>query len=181
MKKDVFFIPLDSEVISDKAAVAIPVIGITAVVVAGILVIYWQVTEQERREALRIPINWETDTIDSVVNQVLAGINQSGFSILSGGFHDSIRSGVESVFAARRGNTPENNSDQNKQFNDAVKAVERLRGKPLSEEERNAFHKAVSGQGYGFWEMVITGVDMFCPEALNRIPRDKVPEGWEWW
>jgi hypothetical protein len=85
-------------------------------------------------------------------------------------------------FPATRGNTPKDRDAQKKVHAGAVKEIERIIGRKLSKEELDLLHEAIIGQGYGFWEIVITGVDMFGnPGDLDKIPRDTVPEGWEWW
>ncbi len=57
--------------------------------------------------------------------------------------------------------TPRTNVAQNKQFNDAIKDAERQIGRPLSKDERTAVHREISGQGYGYHEIVSEVLSMF--------------------
>jgi hypothetical protein len=83
---------------------------------------------------------------------------------------------------ARRGKTLGNNTAQNSQYKGAVKEIEKIIGRKLDNEELKELHENITGEGLGFWEIVITGVQNFGePEDLEKIPVDKVPEGWEWW
>ena len=58
------------------------------------------------------------------------------------------------------GNTPRNNRDQNRQFSDAVRELRR-EGIDLDRDKKNALHRAISGQGLGFWGIVEMGRDLF--------------------
>lgn len=53
--------------------------------------------------------------------------------------------------------TPKDHETQQDQFSDATKAVEKLLGRKLTREEQRKFHDHVSGQGYGYHEMVEEG------------------------
>lgn len=53
--------------------------------------------------------------------------------------------------------TPKDHKTQQDQFNDATKAVEKLLGRKLTREEQRKFHDHISGQGYGYHEMVEEG------------------------
>ena len=80
---------------------------------------------------------------------------------------------------ARRGKTPKSNKAQNKQYKQAVKEIEKIIGRKLDKEDLTRLHEAITGEGYGFWEIVITGVEMFgSPEDVEKIPEDKIPEDW---
>jgi len=50
-----------------------------------------------------------------------------------------------------------------KQFDQAVRAIERRCGRPLSQDEQRQLHNAIHGQGLDFNGIVQWGVDMFCP------------------
>jgi len=57
--------------------------------------------------------------------------------------------------------TPRTNIAQNKQFNDAIKAAERQLGRTLSKDERSAVHREISGQDYGYHDIVDEVLGMF--------------------
>lgn len=59
------------------------------------------------------------------------------------------------------GGTPRTNIAQNKQFNDAIKAAERQLGRTLSKDERSAVHREISGQDYGYHDIVDEVLGMF--------------------
>jgi len=53
------------------------------------------------------------------------------------------------------------NREQNRQFSDAVREIERVIRRRLTPDERQRLHRAVSGQNYSFHEIVDLGVAMF--------------------
>ena len=57
--------------------------------------------------------------------------------------------------------TPTANTDQNTQAEDAKKAIEKLLGRKLNPREHDTFHDHVTGQGYGYHEMVEEGYWLF--------------------
>ncbi|MFO0174162.1 MAG: DUF4157 domain-containing protein, partial [Aphanizomenon sp.] len=57
--------------------------------------------------------------------------------------------------------TPGNNQAQNKQFADAIREIERRIGRKLSNGEIRRLHDAISGQDYGYHDIVEEGVEMF--------------------
>ena len=59
------------------------------------------------------------------------------------------------------GGTPRNNQAQNRQFRSAVQEIERRIGKKLSKDEIRQLHDAISGQNYGYHEIVQEGIAMF--------------------
>jgi hypothetical protein len=60
------------------------------------------------------------------------------------------------------GGRPKRNTDQNKQFNDAVKEIERQIGRRLTKDELRRLHEALHGEeNPGFWEIVQLGLDLF--------------------
>lgn len=66
------------------------------------------------------------------------------------------------VVAAEAGRgTPRTNISQNKQFNDAIKDGERQLGRTLSKDERSAVHREISGQDYGYPDIVNEVLGMF--------------------
>jgi hypothetical protein len=61
----------------------------------------------------------------------------------------------------QRGGTPRSREAQNRQFNDAVRESERRIGRRLSADERQRLHREISGQDFGYHEIVETAVNMF--------------------
>jgi hypothetical protein len=67
--------------------------------------------------------------------------------------------------------TPCTNAAQNKQFGDAIRAIEQKIGRKLSPGERRELHDAISGQDLGYGDIVDTGIDLFgagggsCPSG----------------
>jgi len=57
--------------------------------------------------------------------------------------------------------TPRDNKKQNKQFSDACKEIEKKIGRKLSKEDKRKLHDEISGQGYGYHDIVDEGVAMF--------------------
>ncbi len=89
------------------------------------------------------------------------------------------------VFPARRGEGDTSGSREHEQkvFDDAVRRIERIIGRRLSDNERRALHIEISGEGHGFWAIVIIGVEMFgtaeqLENTLDSVPEDEWPEGW---
>ena len=86
-----------------------------------------------------------------VAGAALAGVGSAGLSAaMQGDFTGPKKSG-----------TPRSNTDQNKQFNDAVKAAEQRLGRKISKDERTMLHRAISGQDFGYHEIVKEAVCMF--------------------
>lgn len=57
--------------------------------------------------------------------------------------------------------SPRNDQAQSKQFNDAVREIERQIGRRLTRDEKEQLHRAISKQNLGFHEIVAEGVGMF--------------------
>jgi len=55
-----------------------------------------------------------------------------------------------------------------RQFDDAVREIERHCGRRLTNDERRMLHDAIHGQGFGFNDIVREGIEMFCPEKGAR-------------
>jgi hypothetical protein len=53
------------------------------------------------------------------------------------------------------------NKDQNRQFRDAVREIERIIGRKLRDDEKDRLHREVSGMGFGFGTIVQVGLAMF--------------------
>ena len=80
--------------------------------------------------------------------------SSKGYSLphlITGGIFDTL------VMRKDDPGTPQSNKEQKKQFEDAVKEIEKKLGKRLSDDERRAFHDRISGQGYGYHEIVEEG------------------------
>jgi hypothetical protein len=60
-----------------------------------------------------------------------------------------------------KGNTPRNNQAQNKAFRGAVQEIERSVGRRLTKDEIRQLHDEITGQGYGYQEIVDEGNAMF--------------------
>ena len=58
------------------------------------------------------------------------------------------------------GNTPGDNKKQNKQFDDAVRQLAK-EGIELSQKQIRQLHDAISRQGFGFWDIVEMGRNLF--------------------
>jgi len=126
--------------------------GILILFAAGAFIVYWQRTEKDREEVLRVAVDWTKDTADSVTEQIVAGLKNINES--AGLLRDSIKGVVNNVFAA-------NNEAENKQFKDAVREIEKKIGRKLTKDEIRRLHDAISGEGYGYWDIVGIGEDMF--------------------
>jgi RHS repeat-associated protein len=61
----------------------------------------------------------------------------------------------------QKGNTPGNNQAQNRAFRDAVRAIEHEIGRPLTKAEQRELHDEITGQGYGYHEIIEEGVALF--------------------
>ncbi|HBL58646.1 MAG TPA: hypothetical protein DDZ80_09055 [Cyanobacteria bacterium UBA8803] len=59
------------------------------------------------------------------------------------------------------GGTPGNNQAQNRQFRGAVQEIERRIGRKLSKDEIRQLHDTITGQNYGYHEIVEEGIGMF--------------------
>ena len=57
--------------------------------------------------------------------------------------------------------TPKGNQAQNKQFRGAMAEIARKIGRKLTKDEQRQLHDAISGQDYGYHEIVEEGVAMF--------------------
>jgi Bacterial toxin 33 len=74
-------------------AVAIPIgIGITIIFAGGAFVLYWQGTEKDRQEVLRVIVDWTTDTVGSVTDKIVDGLKR-----VIGGFAENLRGAIEGV------------------------------------------------------------------------------------
>ncbi len=59
---------------------------------------------------------------------------------------------------------PKSNVDQNDQFNGACKEIERKIGRKLDKGERRQLHDQITGQNYGYHDMVEEGYWLFYGE-----------------
>ena len=53
------------------------------------------------------------------------------------------------------------NQDQNRQFRAAVREIEKQLGRELSDDEWDRLHREVSGHGFDYDDIVMTGISMF--------------------
>ena len=70
---------------------------------------------------------------------------------------DSRSTGGSYTISKNDPGAPRSNTDQNTQAEDAKKAIERQLGRKLNPREERKFHDHVTGQGYGYHEMVEEG------------------------
>lgn len=63
----------------------------------------------------------------------------------------------------KKGDTPGNNQAQNKQFNDAVKEIEKRTGTRLTQDQVTKLHYEISKKGLGYQQIVNTGLGLFAP------------------
>jgi hypothetical protein len=61
----------------------------------------------------------------------------------------------------QNGKTPRNNQAQNAQFAGAIKEAESRINKKLTKDQIREVHDAISGQGYGYHEIVDITISMF--------------------
>lgn len=61
----------------------------------------------------------------------------------------------------QRDGTPRSNTAQNAQFDDAVREIERKTGKNLSDNDRRKLHDQISGQNFGYHDIVEEGYWLF--------------------
>jgi hypothetical protein len=117
--------------------------------------------------------------VDATLNELQRILNQGG-ELAKQQYHN-IEEYIKNVVNFAKGGKRDRERED-REFKDAVKKIEKIIGRKLSVEEERALHDAITKQGYTFWEIVITGVQMFGEsEDLDKIPRNAVPEGWEWW
>jgi RHS repeat-associated protein len=74
---------------------------------------------------------------------------------------ESRSAGESYVISKNDPGTPQSNVNQNRQFNDAVKEIERKIKRELSKDQRNKLHRDVSGRDYGYHEIVEEGMGLF--------------------
>ncbi|MFP4102467.1 hypothetical protein [Coleofasciculus sp.] len=161
----------ESQLIAVAPAVVIP-IGIGAYKLGSIVlasvgaagtIIYWEDISGASIEIATIAIDWATDTVSEITDQIINAVSQAG--VVAGNILERARGVIEgvirNVLEARRGNTPGNNEAQNKQFKDAVREIERRIGRRLDRDEKQLLHQEISGQWYGFLQIVAIGIEMF--------------------
>jgi hypothetical protein len=83
------------------------------------------------------------------------------FITTSVGIPESARHQAITTTMMNSGGTPGNNQAQNKQFRDAVREIERRIGRRLSKDEIRRLHDSISGQNYGYQDIVEEGISMF--------------------
>lgn len=72
-----------------------------------------------------------------------------------------VGAGIRDLITLATDGTPRNNQAQNKQFADAVKKIEREIGRRLSKDEIRRLHDEITGQDFGFDEIVEEGLGLF--------------------
>ena len=70
---------------------------------------------------------------------------------------DSCNTGGSYTISKNDPGPPKSNTDQNTQAEDAKKAIEKQLGRKLNPREERKFHDHVTGQDYGYHEMVEEG------------------------
>jgi len=87
-------------------------------------------------------------------------------AVAAGGVSVAVQQHEANTWFSRASNaesrgTPRNNVAQNKEFKDAVKATERKLNRKLSKDEIRMLHDEVTGQNYGFHQIVDEACAMF--------------------
>lgn len=91
------------------------------------------------------------------------GLALMGLGLATTAYHaqdisfDSRSTGGSYIISKNDPGPPRSNTDQNTQAEDAKKAIERQLGRKLNPREERKFHDHVTGQGYGYHEMVEEG------------------------
>jgi len=66
------------------------------------------------------------------------------------------------------------NRDQNREFEEAVRRIEKHCGFALTKDQRRWLHDEITGGNYTIDEIVQIGIDWFCPEhAVCKVPKTK--------
>ena len=94
----------------------------------------------------------------TTINALDLSSSSKGYSLphlITGGIFDTL------VMRKDDPGTPQSNKKQNEQAGDAKKAIEGKLGRKLTPREERQFHDHVSGQGYGYHEMVEEGYWLF--------------------
>ncbi|MCF3934400.1 RHS repeat-associated core domain-containing protein, partial [Acuticoccus sp. M5D2P5] len=74
---------------------------------------------------------------------------------------------VNTTFSKRDSGTPRGNRRQNRQFSDALQEVGRAIGRRLTKKEARQLHDVISGQNYGYDDIVEEGESMFGDNKLE--------------
>jgi hypothetical protein len=75
--------------------------------------------------------------------------------------HNTKQEKPETKEGEKKDGTPRTNTAQNKQFDGAVKQIEKEIDKKLTMKERDELHRTISKQSYEYWEIVDEGVGLF--------------------
>ena len=167
----------------DGGIISIPLtVGTILVIVSAAgIIINWKDITGNLTEVTTIAIDWVTDTASDVTSKIIDKLSQ-GVGIARGVLEKArgaIEGVVSHIFASKK--PKRGNDSENQEFEGAVSQIQKIIGRKLNKDERQALHQAITGQGYTFWEIVITGVEMFgTVEDLEKIPKNQVPPGWEW-
>ena len=66
------------------------------------------------------------------------------------------------------------NRDQNREFEEAVRRIEKHCGFPLTKDQRRWLHDEITGGNYTIDDIVQIGIGWFCPEhAVCKVPKTK--------
>jgi hypothetical protein len=167
----------DLYAIVDGGVITIPLAVGTILVVVGVtgIIINWKDISGTLTQLGQITVDWVNDTVSDVTTRIInlvSRVTGASRNILEGA-REAIEGVVSQVFEARRGKTPKNNQAQNDQFDDAVRKIEKIIGRKLKDKEIRRLHEAISGEGYGFHEIVDLGVAMFGdPEHQSEVDED---------
>lgn len=93
----------------------------------------------------------------TVTGSQVMGVGLAGLFLFSKYFDG----GSSSRMGHQHGNAPRNNQAQNKQAQDARREAEKQLGKRLTEEQWRRIHREITGQGFGFQDIVQIIIDMF--------------------
>lgn len=84
---------LDTQDELQAFAIAIPIgYGIAIALASGGFIVYWQRTEKDREEVFRVIVDWTTDTVGSVTDRIVNGLEG-----LLGGAAEKLRGAIEVV------------------------------------------------------------------------------------
>lgn len=93
----------------------------------------------------------------TVTGSQVMGVGLAGLFLFSKYFDG----GSSSRMGHQHGNAPRSNQAQNKQAQDARREAEKQLGKRLTEKQWRRIHREITGQGFGFQDIVQIIIDMF--------------------
>lgn len=119
-------------------------------------------TDPDGRFAFVIPIViWGSAALTEVLIDaaIVAGASYLGYEAVKLG--NELMEASKSKEGKQKDGTPKNNQAQNDQIEGAIKDIEKKIGRRLEKKEKERLHRHVSGQGYGYHEIVEDGIEMF--------------------